>query len=380
MSTTRKILHVDMDAFYASVEQRDEPALRGKPVVVGGSPYSRGVVAACSYEAREYGIRSAMPSRQAMSLCPHALFIPPRFQVYRSVSEQIQAIFREYTPQVEPLSLDEAYLDVTNSEHLGGSATNIALEIKARILSATGLVASAGVSYNKFLAKIASDMDKPDGFYRILPDEGEAFISRLPIGRFYGVGAVTEAKMQSLGIHTGADLRRWSQAELTEQFGKGGQYYFDISRGVDHREVSAERNRKSIGAETTFDTNLREQDAMLKELTPLADRILHSLEQQRLIATTATVKVRFADFRLVTRSHSQALPISRTRLQSLLPILLQRALEPDLEVRLLGVSLSGLQSPQQGSPQMELFDDDTECEPLRDSVEVPDSDGSARLD
>lgn len=360
MSTPRKIVHIDMDAFYASVEQRDDPTLRGKPVVVGGSPYSRGVVAACSYEAREFGVRSAMPSRQALSLCPETLFIPPRFEVYRAVSEQIQAIFHEYTPLVEPLSLDEAYLDVSNSPHFGGAATAIARQIKAQILSETGLVASAGVSYNKFLAKIASDMDKPDGFYRILPEEGEAFIGRLPIGRFYGVGAVTEAKMQSLGIHTGADLRRWTLDDLTVQFGKSGRYFYDIGRGEDHREVTPERTRKSFGAETTYSENLREPGEMVDALIPLSNRIITSLAEQRLIAMTATVKVRFADFRLVTRSHSQALPISQARLHALLPILLDRALEPDLEVRLLGVSLSGLQPKQQGSPQLELFHDEGE--------------------
>ncbi|MBX2823527.1 MAG: DNA polymerase IV [Gammaproteobacteria bacterium] len=354
---TRKIVHIDMDAFYASVEQRDNPALRGKPVVVGGSPYSRGVVAACSYEAREFGVRSAMPCRQALSLCPSTVFVTPRFAVYKSVSEQIHEVFARYTDCVEPLSLDEAYLDVTDSRLCQGSATRIARSIKADIRRDTGLVASAGVSYNKFLAKIASDQDKPDGLFCILPEDGEAFVAGLPIGRFYGVGAVTEARMQSLGIENGADLRRWSLDELNAQFGKSGRYYFDIARGVDEREVTPERVRKSLGAETTFAQDLSKPEDMLEALQELADKVYDSISSRRLWATTLTVKVRLENFRLLTRSHSQAQPLSARRIHDLLPLLLTRALTAGDRVRLLGVSLSGLLDGDELPLQRDLFED-----------------------
>jgi len=347
-----------MDAFYASVEQRDDPRLRGLPVVVGGSPYRRGVVAACSYEAREFGIRSAMPSRQALSLCPHTVFVTPRFDAYKQVSKQIHAVFRHYTELVEPLSLDEAYLDLTACSLLQGSATRIAKQIKAEIYQQTGLIASAGVSYNKFLAKIASDMDKPDGFYRILPAEGEEFIARLPIGRFFGVGAVTEAKMISLGIATGADLRLWTQEELRSQFGARADYLYGIARGRDDRPVSASRTRKSIGSETTFEQDLLDRDAMLKVLNSLAEEVACSLEQHRLLASSITLKLRFNDFQLVTRSVS--LPQSFddvTQIQQVLPVLLDRALEENRSVRLLGVSVGNLTRVNESGPvQLTLFD------------------------
>jgi DNA polymerase-4 len=235
-----------MDAFYASVEQRDFPEYRGKPLIVGGPPDSRGVVAACSYEARRFGIHSAMPSSRAWRLCPQAIFVKPRFDVYRTVSREIQAVFYEFTDKVEPLSLDEAYLDVSECNRWSGSATLIAKEIKSRIRLKTGLTASAGVSYNKFLAKIASDMDKPDGLYVIKPEQGEAFIEKLPIGRFFGVGRATEAKMKQLNIHTGLDLKNWSRDDLVAHFGKPGGYYYEIARGIDRRAVNSHRIRKSI--------------------------------------------------------------------------------------------------------------------------------------
>ncbi len=354
----RKIIHIDMDAFYASVEQRDDPSLIGLPVVVGGSPRGRGVVAAASYEARKFGIRSAMPARQALKLCPDTVFVKPRFDVYQSVSQQVQAIFREYTPLVEPLSLDEAYLDVTDCTLFDGSATRIAQAIRQQIRDTTHLIASAGVSYNKFLAKVASDIDKPDGFYRILPHEGEAFVARLPIGRFHGVGAVTEEKMHSLGIQHGADLKRWTLDELTYHFGKSARYYYQVARGIDNRRVSPTRTRKSIGSENTFSQNLSTRDEMLDALRKLSDGISASLRKRGLMATTLTIKLRYPDFNTVTRSHTLATPFDdMMHMEELIVLLLDRALEPGRSVRLLGVSASNLISANDGTPrQLMLFD------------------------
>jgi len=260
----RKIIHIDMDAFYAAVEQRDFPELRGKPVVVGGAPDSRGVVATCSYEARVFGIRSAMPASQAYRLCPEAVFVRPRFEAYRAVSAEIRAIFQEFTERVEAISLDEAYLDVTASPLLQGSATRIAQAIKQRIMESTRLTASAGVSYNKFLAKIASDRDKPDGLCLILPEQGREIIAGLPIGGFHGIGKATEAKMKALGIHCGRDLECLSIATLVQQFGKVGEHYYRIARGIDERPVIPNRPRKSWGAETTFPVDLSDKAEMRK--------------------------------------------------------------------------------------------------------------------
>jgi len=343
----RKIIHVDMDAFYASVEQRDNPALRGRPVIVGGRPNGRGVVAACSYEAREFGIHSAMPSSEAGRLCPHAEFVRARFSVYQNISQQIHAVFREFSSLVEPLSLDEAYLDVTGSTVLDGSATRIAEEIRSTILQRTGLTASAGVSYNKFLAKIASDINKPNGLFTILPADGEAFVAALPIGKFYGVGVATETRMHELGITTGADLRTWTLSELSSEFGKSAQYYYNVARGIDHRPVRSSRTRKSIGSETTFSENLTRTENMLEVLERLADRVCKELVEKELRASTLTIKVRFANFDTYTRSHSHAGGFSDAVIpKRMLPFLLQRALQTrnHASVRLLGVSLSGLSS------------------------------------
>jgi len=352
----RKIIHIDMDAFYASVEQRDNPALRGRPVIVGGRPNGRGVVAACSYEAREFGIHSAMPSAEAGRRCPHAEFVKARFNVYQEVSKQIHAVFKEFSSLVEPLSLDEAYVDVSDSTLLNGSATRIAEEIRAIIFERTGLTASAGVSYNKFLAKIASDMNKPNGLFAVLPGDGEAFVAGLPIGKFYGVGRVTEIRMHELGIQNGADLRAWSLAELANEFGKSAQYYFDVARGQDFRPVRASRTRKSIGAETTFGENLTNFDEMLTVLERLADRVTGEMHKKDLHAKTLTIKVRFANFDTFTRSHSQASGISDVvQAKRMLPFLLQRGLEKrtGASVRLLGVSLSGL-GPSDGQDHTQL--------------------------
>ena len=461
----RKIIHVDMDAFYASVEQRDDPSLAGRPVIVGGRPNGRGVVAACSYEARAYGVHSAMPSAEAGRRCPQAVFVRPRFEVYREVSAEIHAVLRRFTDLIEPLSLDEAYLDVTAScaggdasrlegvavaaggggdadresgrrgtggrdgrrdgrgsaggtgggvnvrdkspgAYAGGgdrgdggrgaegrprrpdrpndrggrrggggtrarargggggggpedvprhprSAIATAREIKRLILERTGLVASAGVSYNKFLAKIASDLDKPDGLSWILPEDGEAFVATLPIGAIHGVGRVTEARMHALGIRTGGDLRAWSREALAREFGKSHEFYYRAARGVDHRPVRASRVRKSMGSERTFAENLTDRGAMLEVLERLAGELLVDLAARGLGARTLTVKARFPDFETPTRSHSQPRPFDAASAGRALPYLLDRALEGRAapSVRLLGVSFGSLAGDEELPPE-----------------------------
>jgi DNA polymerase IV len=353
----RKVIHVDMDAFYASVEQRDHPELRGKPVAVGG-PRERGVVAAASYEARRFGVRSAMPSVTAKRKCPELIFVPPRFEVYRVVSLQVRAIFSEYTPLIEPLSLDEAYLDVTDNLKGIASATRIAEEIRRRIRAETGLTASAGVSYNKFLAKLASDQNKPDGLFVITPAEGPAFVEALQVGRFHGVGPATEARMHSLSIRTGADLRSRSLAFLEERFGKAGPYYFAIARGIDDRPVQANRERKSIGAEDTFARDLFSFEEMRAELQLLVDKVWGWCERTGVRGRTVTLKVKYADFRQITRSRSLAEAIAdRAMLEQVSLELLAPLLPVDKGVRLLGVTLSALGTAEQASrgvPQLSL--------------------------
>src|SRR5688572_23192976 len=284
-----------MDAFFASVEQRDFPELRGKPVAVGGGG-PRGVVAAASYEARKYGVRSAMPGSVAKRLCPHLIFARSRFEVYQTVSKQIREIFHRYTDLVEPLSLDEAYLDVTENKFDILSARQIAREIKELIFRETGLTASAGVSFNKFLAKIASAYQKPDGLTVITPEKAEALVESLPIEKFYGIGDVTAAKMHSMGIHTGLELKQLSEAELTKHFGKSGQYYYQISRAIDDRLVNPNRIRKSIGAERTFAEDLTTLTEMEAQLLPLAEEISEYLQQRNDAGRTITVKIKYADF------------------------------------------------------------------------------------
>lgn len=341
----RKILHVDMDAFYASVEQRDDTSLRGRAVVVGGSPDGRGVVAAASYEARRYGIHSAMPAARAIRLCPEAVFIRPRFEVYRAISRQIRAIFLDYTALVEPLSLDEAYLDVTETPGFEGSATRVAHTIRARIREETGLTCSAGVSYNKFLAKQASDLDKPDGLTVITPDRGAAFVADLPVGRFHGVGRATEARMHALGIHTGADLREWDLVALQQAFGKRAPFYYGIARGIDERPVEPVRERKSIGAETTFRRDLAARADMLAALEPLAVKVAASLTEKGLQARTLTLKVKYADFELITRRRTGRLPMREAAdMLPVLDVLLEETEVDRRAVRLLGVTASGLEA------------------------------------
>lgn len=339
----RKIIHIDMDAFFASVEQRDFPELCGQPVVVGGQPGRRGVVAAASYEARRYGIRSAMPSGQALKRCPGAVFVKPRFEIYRQVSQQIQTLFRHYTDVVEPLSLDEAYLDVSDATAFGGSATRMAEALRSDIFQETGLTASAGVSYNKFLAKMASDRNKPDGQFVIEPARGEAFVAELPIGDFHGVGRATEAKMKRLGIHSGADLRRKSREWLAAHFGKSAHHYYQIARGIDERPVKTHRVRKSIGSETTFESDLSSTEALMAVLDRRLQTVHDVLERRQFDARTLTLKVKYADFEQITRSQSLSdYSHALGEFRRLLPTLLERTEAGRRPVRLLGVSLSNL--------------------------------------
>jgi len=338
----RKIIHIDMDAFFASVEQRDNPQLRGKPVAVGGSR-ERGVVAAASYEARTFGVRSAMPSVTARRKCPDLVFVKPRFEAYKSVSQQIHAIFAEHTPIIEPLSLDEAYLDVTENLKGLATATEIAEEIRAKIRSVTGLTASAGVSYNKFLAKLASDHRKPDGIFIITPNMGPTFVETLPVGRFHGVGPATTEKMNKLGIHTGADLKQCTLPFLQQHFGKSGSYYYGISRGIDERPVRANRERKSVGAENTFFEDLHAFEPMREALQPIIDKVWRHCETVGMRGRTVTLKVKFSDFEQLTRSRSFAIPIEqRPELEAAALALLVPILPAKKGVRLLGVSLSSL--------------------------------------
>jgi DNA polymerase IV len=352
----RKIIHVDMDAFYASVEQRDDPALRGRPVAVGGGG-PRGVVMAASYEARVFGVRSAMPGFQARRLCPELTFVPTRFDAYQAASRQIRDIFGSYTELVEPLSLDEAYLDVTRPQRGPSTATGIARAIKHEILAQTGLTASAGVSFNKFLAKIASAIDKPDGLTVIRPEDAQAFIAQLPIERFFGIGPVTARKMKDAGIHDGADLRARSEAELVNRFGKVGRHYFRIARGQDERAVSPDRPYKSIGAEETFTTDLSAPDAMLAALRPIAERVAERMAGADLFGRTVTLKIKHHDFSLNTRQHTLADPVhSAEELLQLARWLLHTPAPPTKPVRLLGLTASnfGRASPATAPVQLTL--------------------------
>lgn len=351
--SVKKIIHVDMDAYYASVEQRDFPEYRGKPLVVGGSPQGRGVVAAASYEARKFGIHSAMPAARAVKLCPKAIFLKPRFDVYRDVSKQIRQIFLEFTELVEPLSLDEAYLDVT--EH--PSATLVAKEIKKRIKEKTELNASAGVSYNKFLAKIASDMDKPDGLFVITPDQAQQFIIELPVHKFHGVGKATQQKMDRLGIKTGADLINWEEVDLVKQFGKSGHQYYRIVRGIDNRRVKPDRIRKSIGKERTFSEDVSDLQWITEFLDQLAEKISASMKELDAAGKTITLKVRYKNFETVTRSSTLHHYTSTAEdLAATAKKLLEETEAGTREVRLLGISVSSLNLTEGGSfgEQLEL--------------------------
>src|SRR6516164_8392448 len=350
----RKIIHIDMDAFYASVEQRDNPDLRGKPVAVGGSK-ERGVVAAASYEARKFGIRSAMPAVTAKRQCPDLVFVKPSFEVYKEISRHIRTIFAEHTEIIEPLSLDEAYLDVTENLQGIGSATEIATMIRAKILSETGLTASAGISYNKFLAKLASDYRKPNGQFVITPQMGPAFVQDLPVGKFHGIGPATSAKMNGLGIFTGIDMRNQTLEFMTANFGKAGAYYYWISRGVDDRPVRPNRIRKSVGAESTFSSDLTAFDKMTAELEPLIDKVWRHCESTGSRGRTVTLKVKFADFEIITRSRSVSSAVAnRGDLAGLVIGLLENAMPLPKAVRLLGVSLSSPQGEDDSEQQLDF--------------------------
>ena len=344
----RKIIHIDMDAFYASVEQRDHPEYRGKPIAVGHAE-RRGVVAAASYEARRYGVRSAMSSLKAQRLCPDLIFVPGRMSVYKAVSAQIHDIFHDYTDLVEPISLDEAFLDVTDNKRGIDLAVDIAKEIKSRIREELSLVASAGVSYNKFLAKIASDYRKPNGLCTIHPDQALAFIDRLPVESFWGVGPVTADRMHRLGIHDGKTLRACSLEMLVRQFGKVGQLYYDFARGIDPRPVVAERVRKSVGCEHTLEKDISIQSTVIIELYHVANELVGRLERSGFEGNTLTLKIKFHDFTLQTRSVT--ISKSLTTLQRILPVakrLLKEIDYTDRPIRLIGLSVS---HPREDKPE-----------------------------
>ena len=346
---TRKIIHVDMDAFYASVEQRDDPALRGKAVAVGGG--HRGVVTAASYEARKFGVRSAMPSVTARRRCPELLFVKPRFDVYREVSRQIRAIFLDYTELVEPLSLDEAYLDVTEDRLGLGSARAIAEDIRRRIREECRLTASAGVSYCKFIAKLASDHRKPDGLTVITPERGPDFVASLPIARFHGVGPVTARKMEALGIFTGADLRDWSIPALQAHFASSAEWYWRICRGIDEREVKPDRPYKSVSAERTFDEDLRDPERLAAELERIAGYAWDRVKRAGVAGRTVTLKVKYGDFTIITRSRSFAAPVPGQEAFAAAGQALLGALHPlPKGIRLLGLGLHNLCENGEAAP------------------------------
>lgn len=353
MTHPRKIIHIDMDAFYASVEQRDDPALRGHPVAVGHAG-KRGVVAAASYEARAFGVRSALASVTARRKCPGLVFVPPRFEVYRAVSQQIRAIFVDYSALVEPTSLDEAYLDVTENRRGLPSAAATAREIRARILSETGLTASAGISYNKFLAKLASDHKKPNGQFVITPAMGESFIAALPIGKFHGVGPVTAEKMNGLGVFNGADLRQQSLAFLQRHFGKSGAWYYAIARGRDDRLVEPDRPRKSSGSETTLSEDVTDPAAIEARLLAMADDVWAWCEKTGRFGRTVTVKIKYADFRQATRSRTLPTPIaSRDTIRGISLGLVRTVFPPARGIRLVGVTVSGFErNPERITAQL----------------------------
>ena len=337
----RKIIHVDMDAFYASVEQLDNPALRGKPLAVGGNE-NRGVVSAASYEARKFGVRSAISGVLAKKYCPELIFVPPRFERYKEISLQIRKIFHDYTDLVEPLSLDEAYLDVTVNKKGNPSASLIAQEIRLRILNETGLSASAGISVNKFVAKIASDFNKPNGQKTVNPNEVEAFLEVLPIRKFYGVGKVTTEKMYQFGIFTGLDLKLKSQEFLEKHFGKSGTFYFNVVRGIHNSQVKSNRITKSVAAEHTFDSNLTSEIFMLEKLKTIANELERRLKKHKIAGKTITLKIKYSDFTQQTRSKTLPYFISDKNLlfETVKELLYQE--KPKNSVRLLGISLSNL--------------------------------------
>lgn len=360
----RKIIHIDMDAFFASVEQRDNPELRGKPVAVGGSA-KRGVVAAASYEARVFGVKSAMPSVTAKRLCPELIFVPHRFDVYRQVSKQIRAIFAKHTDMIEPLSLDEAYLDVSNDKQGIGSAIKIAKMIRADIESETRLTASAGISYNKFIAKIASDQNKPNGMCVILPEKGPEFVASLPVRRFHGVGPRTAEKMAKLNVHKGADLLDKPEHWFSENFGSWGEYLYKAARGVDHRAVKANRIRKSIGGELTYSEDKWSNEDLIAALKRIVDIVWERIEKNQAQGRTITLKAKYSDFQQITRSQSLDRNITdKSEFSKISMAILDSILPTEKGIRLLGLTLSNLEGVAKKTmiknrlhkPQQESFD------------------------
>ncbi len=354
----RRIIPIDMDAFFASVEQLDNPELRGRPVAVGGSG-ARSVVAAASYEARKFGVRSAMPSVTAKRLCPDLIFVKHHFERYHEISGEVFRIFKSYTELVEPLSIDEAFLDVTDDIQKIGSATLIAKRIKKDIREKTGLTASAGISINKFLAKIASEVKKPDGLFVIKPEEAEKYIENLPIEKFYGIGKVTASKMHKLGIHNGSDLKRWDLLSLVRNFGKSGAFYYDIVRGIDDRPVEPESERKSVGTELTFEKDLTTNFEIIAELYKIEKELMKRLDEAETTGRTITVKVKFSDFRQLTRSKTLQNYVRDFDTLHKEVTSIRKSLElPGNRIRLLGVSISNLENDESSDRQMNLFEDD----------------------
>ena len=352
MIPQRKIIHVDMDAFYASVEQQDNPELRGKPIAVGGGQY--GVVAAASYEARKFGVRSAMPGRMALEKCPQLIVVKPRFQRYKEISQQIRTIFYEYTDLVEPLSLDEAYLDVTENKKGIESANDIAREIRQRIFEETGLTASAGISVNKFLAKVASDYNKPNGQKTIHPTQILEFMEELPIEKFYGIGKVTANRMHEMHIFKGADLKKKSLEELIRLFGKSGNYYYNVVRGIHMSEVKSHRIQKSVAVEETFWENLLDEDSVFKQLQLISEELETRLAKKEIKGKSLTLKIKYKDFTQYTRSKTQEVYFdgatdffeTAQKLWELRPF--------DKPVRLLGLSLSNLNTQEKKQISVQL--------------------------
>jgi DNA polymerase-4 len=351
----RKIIHIDMDAFYASVEQRDNPELKGKPIAVGGGS-KRGVTTTASYEARKFGVRSAMPGWKAKELCPHLIFVPPRFQVYKEVSLKIRKIFKKYTDLIEPLSLDEAFLDVTQNKINNPIATDIAASIKKNIFETTQLTASAGVSYCKFLAKIASDVDKPNGITVIKPHRAIEFIEELPVRKFFGVGKVTAQKMEALGIYTGKDLAILPKNELVRLFGKSGNFYYNIVRGIDNRPVVPNRIRKSLAVERTLESNLNDMNAIFEFTNQLAEKLHERLTKAGFSGKTLTLKLKNADFIIKTRSITQSSPFqSIESIKSQAFTLLQENKNLCKNIRLIGLTISNNTNENTSNGQLKLF-------------------------
>jgi DNA polymerase-4 len=354
MNNIRKIIHIDMDAFFASVEQRDRPELKGKPVAVGYNQ-QRGVVAAASYEARRFGVHSAMPSTIAARKCPQLVFVKPDFEKYKFISHQIREIFYSYTDLVEPLSLDEAFLDVTYAKRGKPSATLIARDIRKEIFEVTQLTASAGVSYNKFLAKVASDVKKPNGLFVIMPNEAESFLDNLDIDKFFGIGKVTAQKFRELGIYKGTQLKQMERNNLIMLFGKAGNYYYDIVRGIDDRPVEPHRERKSLGAEHTFELDIIDSEELILRLELIADDVAERIKRAGVSGKTITLKVKFNDFEQITRSKTSYLFInSRDDLFDFATELLLREMPFDKGVRLLGLTLSNFYAEEKGPVQLTL--------------------------